>query len=180
MTGRAKALPAQLAPFTQSQWFDVTPRMHQLLGTDDATWRSYDDETGRRLFVVAVFHGSNWKSVHPPHICLLGSDMDIVQEGGTDLATADGDRAGQILLRSRKGGRPYVSLFAYGAKDLSTGSYLKFFLHHAPRALFRSSNDGFLLRVETYADGPGGFDAAEARCRSLLEKLLVEARKLLP
>ena len=180
MTGRAKALPAQLAPFTQSQWFDVTPRMHQLLGTDDATWRSYDDETGRRLFVVAVFHGSNWKSVHPPHICLLGSDMDIVQEGGTDLATAEGDRAGQILLRSRKGGRPYVSLYAYGAKDLSTGSYLKFFLHHAPRALFRSSNDGFLLRVETYADGPGGFDAAEARCRALLEKLLVEARKLLP
>ena len=53
MTGRAKALPTQLAPFTQSQWFDVTPRMHQLLGTDDATWRSYDDETGRRLFVVA-------------------------------------------------------------------------------------------------------------------------------
>ena len=179
-TGRAKALPEQLPPFAQSQRFEVTSRMQQLLGTDDATWRSYDDETGRRLFVVAVFHGSNWKSVHPPHICLLGSDMDIVQEGGTDLATRAGDRAGQILLKSRRGGRPYVSLFAYGARDLSTGSYLNFFLHHAPRALFRASNDGFLLRVETYADGPGGFDAAEARCRELLEKLLVEARKLLP
>lgn len=180
LTGRARALPAALSVFRQRSLFEVTPRMHQLLGTDDAAWRTYEDEKGNALYVVAVFHGSNWKSVHPPHICLLGSDMDIVQEGGTDLASRAGDRAGQILLRTRKAGRPYVSLFAYGAKDLCTGSYLNFFLHHAPRALFRSSNDGFLLRVESYADGPGGFDAAEARCRALLENLVVEARKLLP
>jgi hypothetical protein len=180
VSGRARSLPTELAPFTAKSEREVTPRMHQLLGTDDAAWRNYEDEQGRKLFVVAVFHGSNWKSVHPPHICLLGSDMSIEQEGGTDLATRDGDRAGQILLRTKKDGRAYVSLYAYGASDLCTGSYLKFFLHHAPRALFRASNDGFLLRVEAYADGPGGFDAAEARCRALLEKLVVEARRLLP
>ena len=180
LSGRARALPTVLTPFTSMSEREVTPRMHQLLGTDDAAWRNYEDDQGRRLFVVAVFHGSNWKSVHPPHICLLGSDMSIEQEGGTDLASRDGDRAGQILLRTKKDGRPYVSLYAYGASDLCTGSYLKFFLHHAPRALFRASNDGFLLRVEAYADGPGGFDAAEARCRELLEKLVLEARKLLP
>lgn len=180
LSGRAAALPASLAMFRQNSLWDVTPRMHQLLGTDDATWRTYEDGKGNALYVVAVFHGSNWKSVHPPHICLLGSDMDIVQEGGTDLASRTGDRAGQILLRTRKEGRPYVSLYAYGAKDLCTGSYLNFFLHHAPRALFRASNDGFLLRVESYADGAGGFDAAEARCRALLEHLVGEARRLLP
>lgn len=179
-TGRAALLPADLSSFRQRSLWDVTPRMHQLLGTDDATWRTYADEQGNSLYVVAVFHGSNWKSVHPPHICLLGSDMEIVQEGGTDLVSRAGDRAGQILLRTRKEGRPYVSLYAYGAQDLCTGSYLNFFLHHAPRALFRASNDGFLLRVESYADGKGGFDAAEARCRSLLENLVVEARRLLP
>lgn len=179
-TGRAALLPAEIFSFHQRSLWDVTPRMHQLLGTDDATWRTYADEQGNSLFVVAVFHGSNWKSVHPPHICLLGSDMEIVQEGGTDLESRAGDRAGQILLRTRKEGRPYVSLYSYGAQDLCTGSYLSFFLHHAPRALFRASNDGFLLRVESYADGKGGFDAAEARCRSLLENLVVEARRLLP
>lgn len=180
VTGRAAALPSTLPEFHQRSVWEVTPRMHQLLGTDDATWRTYEDKNGNALYVVAVFHGSNWKSVHPPHICLLGSDMDIAQEGGTDLATKAGDRAGQILLRTRKEGRAYVCLYAYGAQDLCTGSYLNFFLHHAPRALFRTSNDGFLLRVEAYADGPGGFDAAELRCRSLLENLIVEARRLLP
>lgn len=179
-SGRARALPATVSDYRQTSLWDVTPRMHQLLGTDDATWRTYEDSGGNKLYVVAVFHGSNWKSVHPPHICLLGSDMEIVQEGGTDLASRPGDRAGQILLRTRKEGRQYVSLYAYGAQDLCTGSYFNFFLHHAPRALFRSSNDGFLIRVEAYADGVGGFDAAEARCRALLENLVVDARRLLP
>ncbi len=179
-SGRAVALPAVIGPFEQKELFAMTPRMFQLLGTDDATWRRYEDEAQQTMFVVAVFHGSNWKSIHPPHICLLGSDMDIVGEGKVELSSGETDQAGRILLRTRRGGRPYLSLYAYGSHGLCTGSYLEFFLHHAPRALFRSTNDGFLLRVETYADGPGGEAAADARCEALLASLMKQARGLLP
>ncbi|MEQ1631555.1 MAG: exosortase/archaeosortase family protein [Planctomycetota bacterium] len=178
--GRAAAIPTSVAGFVQKEQFAMTPRMFQLLGTDDAMWRRYEDGAAQTVFVVAVFHGSNWKSIHPPHICLLGSDMDIVEEGQVELSSGESDRAGRILLRTRRGGRPYLSLYAYGSRDLCTAGYFEFFLHHAPRALIRSTNDGFLLRVETYADGEGGQAAADARCEALLSQLVRQARGLLP
>ena len=132
------------------------------------------------MFVVAVFHGSNWKSVHPPHVCLEASDIELLEDSDIALGDDDSAHAGRILGRSRADGRPYLTLYVYGARDLCTGSYRDFFLHHAPRALFRASNDGFLLRVDTYADGDGGVVAAERRCRALLAALLREAKGLLP
>jgi hypothetical protein len=177
--GRAAALPETVGPFRQVDSFPMTPRMHQLLGTDDACWRSYTEGDGDLLYVVALFHGNNWKSVHPPHICLLGSDMDMVADGATALDERGDEQVGRIVTRTRSGGRIYLSLYAYGGRDLCTGSYWRFFAHHVPRALFRASNDGFLLRVETFADGPGGLPAAEARCRMLLVQLLDRARRLL-
>lgn len=180
LSGRAAALPVTAGQYTQSSQYEMTRRMFQLLGTDDATWRCYQTRDHKDLYVVGVFHGSNWKSVHPPHICLLGSDMDIVAEDSTELASGTDDQAGRIVLKTRRDGRTYVCLYAYGARDLCTGSYLQFFLHHAPRALFRSSNDGFLLRVETYVQGDEGLLAAQARCEGLLAALVSQARGLLP
>lgn len=180
ISGRAAALPVAAGPYVQKAQYEMTRRMFQLLGTDDATWRCYETRDQHEIYVVGVFHGSNWKSVHPPHICLLGSDMDIVSEDATELASGADDQAGRIVLKTRRDGRTYVSLYAYGARDLCTGSYLQFFLHHAPRALFRASNDGFLLRVETYvANGEGLLDA-QARCEGLLAALVTQARGLLP
>jgi exosortase len=178
--GRAATLPEVVGPFAMVDDYPMTPRMHELLGTGDACWRSYSEGEGEPLYVVALFHGSNWKSVHPPHICLLGSDMDLERDGVTGLDESGTEEVGRIVTRTRADGRPYLSLYAYGARGLCTGSYWNFFLHHVPRALFRSSNEGFLLRVEAFADGPGGLPAAEARCRTLLVQLLDRARTLLP
>lgn len=179
-TQRAANLPTVADEFVQERAYPMTERFFQLLGTRDATWRSYEGAEGIPLYVVAVFHGNNWKSVHPPHVCLQGSDMDVVEDGETMLG-ADGDQQiGRILLRGRSNGRQYLSLYAYAARGLCTGSYRSFFLHHAPRALFRASNDGFLLRVESYADGAGGVAAAERRCRDLLSALLRAGLEQLP
>ncbi len=177
--GRAAALPSAVEAFAVSEAFPMTSRMHQLLGTDDACWRSYDDGSKRPLYMVGVFHGANWKSIHPPHICLLGSDMEILREDAIRLGEGDQEVVGRIVLETRRDRRPYVSLFVYGSADLCTDSYLEFFLHHAPKALFRSSNDGFLIRVEAYADLPGGVDAASRRCLSLMRPLVAAARGLL-
>ena len=181
--GRAAGLPTRVGRFVQTDEYPLPDRMHQLLGTDDAAWRQYTTDDGEPVFVVGVFHASNWKSVHPPHICLLGSDMTMLEDSEIELHDRESGqlgKAGSVLLRVRSNGRPYVSLYAYGAKDLCTGSYVRFFMHHVPRALLRSSNDGFLLRVESYVDGPDGVEAAQVRCRELLSALVCEARSLLP
>lgn len=181
--GRAEGLPPHLGGFVRVQEYPLTDRHHELLGTDDAAWLRYVTADDESLFVYGVFHASNWKSIHPPHICLRGSNMTIDEDGIIDLYAADSEllgTAGYIVLRSRPDDRSYVSLYAYGARGLCTGSYAQFFLHHAPRALVRSSNDGFLLRVESWADGPGGIPAAQDRCRELLAMLVSGAHSLLP
>ena len=181
--GRAEGLPTHAGGFVQVQEYPLTDRHHELLGTDDAAWLRYVTADDESLFVYGVFHASNWKSVHPPHICLRGSNMTVDDDGVIDLFDADSQllgTAGYIVLRSRPDDRPYVSFYAYGARGLCSGSYAQFFLHHAPRALLRSSNDGFLLRVESWADGPGGIPAAQDRCRELLAMLVSRAHSLLP
>lgn len=175
---RAILLPKTIGQFVQEEAYDFPKRYFDLLGTDDVTWRRYVSGN-ESSFVVACFHGSNWKSVHPPHVCLLASDMDMLVDDDIDLGDGSTASIGRILMRTRKGGRPYLSLYAYVSLGLCTGSYSRFFLFHAPRALFRSSTDGFLIRVDAYGDGAGGLQGAQERCRLLLRDLLAEGLKLL-
>lgn len=166
-SGRAARVPAHIGAFAQTEEQELTPRERQLLGTDDAAARTYRDADGGQVFIVVVFHQQNWKSVHPPHLCLRGSDMLIETDTVTEaLPLPDGGdlRAGRIVTKARGSGRPYLSLYAYGARGLRTGSYSEFVLHHLPRAVLRRSSPGFLLRVEAWADDGD----AEARCRSFL------------
>lgn len=195
VAGRAQRLPADLAGFVRQvrspdeerEFQRHLPRWTELLGTADFVHETYRDPEGGIVFVTALFHGANWKSVHPPRICLEGSNMHITMDGLAPLAI-DGVPAqvGRIETSMPVPGvnaataRPYVSWYAYGTRELLTGSYAEFVGHHWPRALLRSSNAGFLLRVESFADGPGGMAAADARCRELLGALVVAARGLLP
>lgn len=177
--GRAARIPARIGDFALAQVDQLTPREHELLGTDDATSRTYRDAAGHEVYVVAVFHQHNWKSVHPPHLCLRGSDMTIEFDGETEpLSVAGGAdvRAGRIVTRSRGSGWPYLSLYVYGAGDLRTGSYADFVWHHLPRAVLRRTSPGFLLRVEGWADDGD----AEARCRTFLRAALPVLESLLP
>lgn len=177
-SGRAARLPTRIAAFVQSEEQVLTPRERQLLGTDDATARTYTDAEGREVFVVVVFHQHNWKSVHPPHLCLRGSDMEIESDGTTeafDVPGGDPLRAGRIVARSRGNGEPYLSLYAYGAHHLRTGSYSQFVWHHLPRAVLRRSAPGYLLRVEAWLnDGD-----AQARCAQFLRAVVPILESLL-
>jgi hypothetical protein len=136
------------------------------------------------VFLVAVFHEENWKSVHPPRICIEGSDMAIREEGQVAL-TGETGTAGRILAYSRTTKLDYLSLYVYGAPGLRTATYFSwspwltsFFWYHAPRALLRRGTPGFLVRVETFAEGEGGMAAAEQRCRDFLTKILPAAEAL--
>jgi EpsI family protein len=178
-SGRAKALPPSVPGYPEMEEHEMTQRHFELLGTTDAVWRTYRDPDGGEVYVVALFHEENWKSVHPPRLCIEGSDMAIHEEKDVEV-TLNGVEAsvGSIVAHSRSADRDYVSLYVYGAEGLLTGSYSGFFAHHAPLALFRRPTRGFLLRVETFV-GEGGVEMARARCLDFLGKILPAAQALL-
>lgn len=182
---RAEALPAAIAGYRlversaaeQAQFQQNLPRWRELLGTDDFAWRRYDDADGNALWVVALFHDANWKSVHPPRICIEGSNMDIERDDVVPFAEFGfGGTAGRIVARSRSDGFRYVTMSLYGTADWSSGDYWDFTLHHLPRALVRANMSGFLLRVESAVQKGEDVGAAEARARALLAALAGAAK----
>ena len=176
--GRAERLPKALDGYAMAAQHPMTARHFELLGTNDAVWRTYRDERKTEIYVVALFHQENWKSVHPPRICLEGSDMSILDEGELPLGPGPNEATvGRILTKSRSSGQDYVSLFVYGAPGFLTSGYTEFFLHHAPRAILRQSTGGFLLRVESFV-GPEGVRGAETLCLDFVRKILPSAQAL--
>lgn len=167
-TERAASLPDQVAGFTlvprtaeeEAKFQRDLPRFCELLGTRDFVWRAYRATDGGLVRVVALFHDANWKSVHPPRICIEGSNMDIEQD---DLVRTwvDGPIASRIVARSRDDGWRYVTLSVFGTSTWSHGDYWRFTWHHLPRALLRQNESGFLLRAEAPIR-PGESDAAAA------------------
>ncbi len=173
--GRAARLSKELGPFRFVESFEITESIVDSLGTPDAAWRRYASPAGEAI-VVAVFHDENWKSVHAPDTCLRGSNMTVVEDAGRTLATSVGSfEVGRLRPHAPDSGQDYLSLFAYVAPPaFVTGSYWSFFLHHAPRAVVRSSLAGCLLRVETWV-GQEDPAVAEARCAELLALLIPAA-----
>ncbi len=187
-TERAAALPEVVADYTlvprsaaqQERFVAALPRWRELLGTGDFVWRSYRGQDGHWINLVALFHDTNWKSVHPPRICIEGSDMEIEVDDlvpapwlGADVA------ASRIVARRRSDGVRFVTLSMFGTADWASGDYWQFTRHHLPRALVRANLSGFLLRAESaIADGEPD-SAAEARCRAFLAALVPPARELL-
>ncbi|MHC5064192.1 MAG: exosortase-associated EpsI family protein [Planctomycetota bacterium] len=177
-SGRAAKLPIQVESFTMSEDLALSETEFRLLGTNDAVWRSYTENGGGAARMVAVFHQQNWKSVHPPHICLRGSNMEILEDDSVviDLQSQDLE-VGRILARSKDSGDSYLNLYVFGAPGFLSESYLGFFLHHAPLALLRASVGGFLLRVEVWID-PADPSGSEERARRMLAAILPPAQAL--
>lgn len=177
--GRAAGLPERLGEWHAVREHFLGEREHALLGTDDVAWRTYQGADGEPVYLVAVFHDSNWKSVHPPHICLEGTNMDIVRD---DRETLDLNgrqlELGRLLCLSRDQGKYYLGYYLFGARDFTASTYQAFFWHHLPLGLLRASNSGFLMRVETWV-GEGGEAAARRRCEAFLADFLPAAEALL-
>ena len=175
--GFARQVPAALPGYSLWKEIELTPRQTELLGTQDAVWRTYRDQHGNYIFLVAVFCEDNWKSVHPPQICLKGSNMTIREDGAASYPADRGSvPVGRILAHSRSRDLDYLSLYVYGAPGFVSSDYYSFLWHHAPSAMLRRPTRGFLLRVETFITD--GVPAAEERCRDFLLELLPVAESL--
>ena len=186
--GRAERLPAALAghtlvprtPEQEAQFQRELPRYKDQLGTADFVWRQYSDGGSSHINLVALFHDANWKSVHPPRICIEGSNM-VIEEDGLVPAPWLGDDvvAGRIVARNLADDRHYVSLSVYGTESWTSGDYSKFMWYHLPRAVMRRSESGFLLRVESQVEGGETTRDAEARCAKFLVELVTYAKEIL-
>jgi hypothetical protein len=187
-TERASRLPADVAAYAlvernadeQARFARDLPRYRELLGTDDFVWRRYRDLDGESLWLTALFHDANWKSVHPPRICIEGSNMTVESDDLVPAPWLDGETAvGRIVARRRGDGARYVTLSVFGTAGWLSGDYWDFTWHHLPLAVLRQNKSGFLLRVESLVR-PGERPAdAEARCARFLAELVPMARELL-
>lgn len=187
-TVRAELLPDRIAghellprsPAEERAFQRQLPGWRALLGTSDFVWRRYRDESGARLNVILVFHDTNWKSVHPPRLCIEGSNMEIERDDVLTAPWLDGGAlVGRIVARAREDDVVWVTLSTYGTADWASGDYWQFFWHHLPLALVRANGSGFLLRVESPI-GPGETQAqVEARCARFLRDLVPAVRELL-
>ena len=175
---RAASLPSASAGFTLATEHELTKRTQELLGTSDAVWRTYRDSVGHEVYLVAVFHEQNWKSLHPPRICIEGSNMTVVAEDSLPADLSSGRHREIAILRakSKETGRGYLSCYLYGTGDFTTGSYARFFMHHAPAALLRRNTSGFLLRVEAWTGSDSAGDLQ--RCESFLSAMVEKAQEL--
>ena len=170
---RASNLPTELGEFSLKKKRTITGRHIRLLGTRDVAWLVFEDAEKHEIFLTAVFHDVNWKSLHPPNICIRGSNFNINSDDGVPLTLSDGRRIhlGRLHATDATSGRDYVSLYAFVGSDFVTHSYARFYWNHFPRALFRQATSGFLVRVESFVRADG-LKAAEARCWSLFQEFL--------
>lgn len=185
---RAAHLPEFVAGYSliertsaqEAQFQQNLPRWRELLGTGDFVWRSYGTQAGDFISLVALFHDTNWKSVHAPRICIEGSDMVIEHD---DVVPApwlgEASSISRIVGRRRSDGRRFLTCSLFGTASWSSGSYSEFAWHHMPLALLRQNESGFLLRVETPMGDGEQLAAAEGRCATFLTELLPASRSLL-
>ena len=189
--GRAEQIPATIAGYQheprseqeEREFQQALPRYRELLGTKDFVWRRYRGPQKRAINLVALFHDTNWKSVHPPRICIEGTDMAI--EGDALVAAPwleSGDDAAlkvsRIVARRHSNGFRFLTLSIFGTEGWASGDYWDFTLHHLPLALLRQNESGFLLRVESPIYAGEQEADAERRCQEFLRALLPEAKRL--
>ena len=185
---RAAQLPALVAGYAmvprtaaqEAQFQQNLPRWRELLGTGDFVWRAYSRSSGEFVSLVALFHDTNWKSVHAPRICIEGSDMDIELDDVVDAPwLGEPTTVSRILARRRSDGRRFLTYSLFGTATWSSGRYSEFASHHMPLALLRRNESGFLLRVETPVASGEPLPDAERRCAEFLTGLLPLSRELL-
>jgi exosortase len=165
----SEQIPGETRHFKALSDHKLSERWYALLGTRDVIWRDYEHlESGRRLTVTALFHGRNWKSVHPPEVCLQASGFEI--EGLSIRSLGKASHATQIaILETDYEGRGFLSAYLFGGPGFTTPFYGTFFLQNLPSAIFRSHTVGFLLRVDVEKR-----DLDQVQAETLLASFLAE------
>jgi len=176
---RANRVPQQTKSFVAIRDHELSERWYDLLGTRDVCWRSYRHrETGREVVMTAVFHSKNWKSLHPPEVCLRASGFEMT--GSEPMEVSIGDAVADLnRLELERRGVEYTVGYCFGSGDFTTNSYLSFFLHNLPRFVLRQQTQGFLLRVDIELPPGDTGDGSNQLLREFFAEFLPVIEKLL-
>ncbi len=168
-------VPRRIGPYEVQVEYPLSERWYGLLGTRDVCWRAYRRPGGLPVVLTVVFHGRNWKAVHPPETCLQASGYEVLSVETRSLGQGRPDVA---FLRAVHGRRRLLGTYLYGGRGFETPSYTTFFLANAPRALLRLETRGYLLRAEVLVGEGVEEGRATAELRTFLLAVLPEIRRL--
>ncbi|MFQ5507298.1 MAG: exosortase C-terminal domain/associated protein EpsI, partial [Planctomycetota bacterium] len=175
----AALVPRQSEHFVAVRDHPLSERWYRMLGTRDVCWRSYEHRSSaRRVVLTNVFHGRNWKSVHPPQVCLKASGFELMGEENHSFEIPEERLTCNVLTASYRKTR-YMIAYVYGGPDFTTPSYFRFFLRNLPKTILRRPIRGFLLRVDMPWPGSMPRDDAEALLGSFLAEYLPPVQRLL-
>ena len=167
--GLASQVPEETAQFKSLGDEEISERWYGLLGTRDVCWRRYEHKQEKyRINLTAVFHGNNWKSIHPPDSCLAASGFSIETQETRSFRLGDQELT-LAVLQAKK--RRHAYLVAY--------AYLGFFLENLPAAVLRRPTRGCLFRVDVPLDANSSVPDAEKRLSTFLGEILPPIRALL-
>ncbi|MEZ5989677.1 MAG: exosortase/archaeosortase family protein [Planctomycetota bacterium] len=170
------SVPSATKSFRALRDLPLSDRWYGLLGTHDVVWREFEHvDSRRRLVLTIVFHGRNWKAVHPPETCLAASGYEVRARSIRGLPGRDEELA---VLESEHRGGTFLSAYLYGGRDFRTPRYTTFVLANLPAALLRRDTRGYLLRVDLEV-GDLERAAAEALLAAFLAEMLPELDALL-
>ena len=171
--GLAKDVPRSFPGYVHVREHALSERDYELLGTRDVVWRRLREESSDALIdLTVVFAGRNWKSLHPPELCLEAAGLGI-EDRQSRYLDIDGTRTELSLLRADRSRDVYLIGYLFGGPGYETPSFTGYFWRNVPRALLRRGGASYMVRIEL----PLGDQSPEPRNEAQLARFL---RQVLP
>ncbi len=176
--GLADRVPRSFEGYTHVREHALSDRDYQLLGTRDVVWRRLrESASGELLDLTVVFSGRNWKSLHPPELCLEAAGLGI-EDRQSRYLDVDELRTEVSLLRADRGRDIYLICYLFGGPGYETPSFTGYFWRNVPRALLRRGGASYMVRIELPLGETTPSARHEAQLARFLRQLLPMLRKL--
>lgn len=157
------AMPEQLGLW-MGQPLPVEERAKAMLETDDVAVMEYRLGKDAPVWLARVAGFGNRASFHPPELCLVGSQFELVNRGPLTVFANGRTHRVMRLVTSQKG-RRFESWYWFSVGGRTTPSYYEQQLWLLVQAIRRSPRTGTLVRISTPLDTP---DATRRRLLAFL------------
>lgn len=154
-SGAAKPLPPlpQVVGGWQGTAEPVDARSLAILETDDVVVMTYRRDAEPPVWVSRVAGFGGRAAYHPPELCLVGSDFEILEREAMGVEAGGSTRRVVRLLFS-KGAERFESWYWFTAGGRMTPSYLTQQLWLFINGVLRRPLSGTLVRISTRGDDP--------------------------
>ena len=143
-------VPSQLGLWTGKP-LEATPRMIEILETDDVKLMEYRLGDEPPLWFAQVAGFGNRAAFHPPELCYIGSHYEVLaREPITVLVNGKSRRMMRLVISQGK--ERYESWYWFTANDRVTANYYQQQLWLVADSIRRKPMSGTLVRISTPLD----------------------------